>query len=529
MVQKVFDYVQQNNMLTAEDVVAAGISGGADSVCLLFLLTKLRERLPFKLLVVHVNHGIRKEADSDEAYVKHLCEKWQVSFFSVKEDVRRLAEEQGISEEEAGRNLRYISFNEILKREAPEEYETGKVKIAVAHNQNDRAETMLFNLVRGTGLKGLCSIQPVRDIIIRPLLCLTREEIEEILKQENIDFCIDCTNAEDTYTRNKIRNKVFPYITQEISPAAIERMNHAADLLTDASDYIRYETDKAWSRVEIPVSSTNSKRTETDDSQDSGNNSQVGTDNKQVILNVRVLLQEHPFVQGQLILTAIERVYPGKKDITSAHVQAIKELCSTGGSKQLNLPYGILVKKQYDSLIFERQIYVSEGQLPVSEKSLHVGGEACNSISEEKSEDQFGQESMEVNRIPGCYYVSNHSGVIGELEFKILSYKKDEQIPQNKYTKWFDYDKIDKPLFIRKRRGGDYLTINDELSRKSLKSYLIDEKIPKDIRDDLWVLAEEDHILWVIGHRISTKYKIDENTKRILQVQLKGGASWQSM
>ena len=508
MVQKVFDYVQQNNMLTTGDVVTAGISGGADSVCLLFLLTKLRKKIPFKLLVVHVNHGIRKEADNDEAYVKSLCEKWQIPFFSVKEDVRRLAEEQGISEEEAGRNLRYSSFNEILKREAPNEWKNGKVKIAVAHNQNDRAETMLFNLVRGTGLKGLCSIQPIRDIIIRPLLCLTREEIEQVLAQEGIDFCIDCTNAEDTYTRNKIRNKVFPYITKEISTAAIERMNHAADLLTAASDYIRYETDKAWNRVEIPVSGTV--------------DSQGEIEGKRVILNVQVLLQEHSFVQGQLILNAIEKVYPGKKDITSAHVQAIKELCCTCGSKQLNLPYGIIIKKQYDSLVFARKEHAIERQLQIED-------EANNHVGEEESAEHLKQELMEVKLIPGSYSVTNISGVSEELEFKVFFYKKDEQIPQNKYTKWFDYDKIDKPLFIRKRRSGDYLTINNELSRKSLKSYLIDEKIPRDIRDDLWVLAEEDHILWVIGHRISTKYKIDENTKRILQVQLKGGASWQNM
>lgn len=491
MIQKVFHYVEQNNMLTQQDVVAAGISGGADSVCLLFLLNKLREKISFRLLVVHVNHGIRKEADLDEAYVKKLCDKWQIPFFGVKEDVAALARKQGISEEEAGRNLRYNSFNEILKREAPAEWESGNVKIAVAHNQNDRAETMLFNLVRGTGIQGLCSIQPVRDIIIRPLLCLTRAEIEQILHKENISYCIDCTNAEDTYTRNKIRNKIFPYIIDNISPAVIEKMNHAADLLTEARDYIQDETSNAWKRI----------------------NARKPGDN-QIIVSVQALLREAPFLQGQLILRAIEAVYPGKKDITSAHVQTIKDLCHKTGSKQINLPYGILIKKEYDNLSF---ILVCENV------SVNWGARDGKVISKADT------ESIEVNQIPGKYTIYDTWGDCFQLEFKVFSYKKDEEIPQNKYTKWFDYDKIDKSLFIRKRRSGDYLTINNQLSHKNLKEYLIGEKIPKDIRDDLWILAEENHVLWVIGHRISTKYKISENTKRILQVQLIGGESWQNM
>lgn len=495
MISKVFHYVEQNKMLTAGDVVAAGISGGADSVCLLFLLNKLQEKIPFKLLVVHVNHGIRTEADSDEAYVKTLCDKWQVPFFSIKENVKVMAEQQGISEEEAGRNLRYNSFTQILQKEAFKEWEEGKAKIAVAHNQNDRAETMLFNLVRGTGLKGLCSIQPVRDRVIRPLLCLSRAEIEQILKEENIAYCTDCTNAQDTYTRNKIRNRVFPYITEEISPAAIEKMNHAADLLTEADGFIREETEKAWSRVEIIA-------TGQDTVEDVLRTIVPGAD--QVIINVPALMKEAPFLQGQLILNAIGRIYPGKKDITAAHVQAIKDLCNSSGSKSINLPYGILIKKEYDRLIF--RIQECEG----NDKKPEAG---C----------------VEINQIPGTYPVINYLGEAFELEFEVFPYKKDEPIPQNKYTKWFDYDKIDKSLCVRTRRSGDYLTINDQMSHKSLKDYLIGEKIPKELRDDLWLLTEEDHVLWVIGYRISTKYKIDENTKRILQVQLKGGASWLNM
>lgn len=487
MIQKVIHYVEQYQMLQPDDVVAAGVSGGADSVCLLFLLKKLQERITFRLLVVHVNHGIRKEAGEDEAYVRSLCDHWKLPFFAVHADVTALAKEQGISSEEAGRNLRYESFEEILKQEAPAEWEMGKAKIAVAHNQNDRAETMLFHLFRGTGLSGLCSIPPVRGHIIRPLLCLQRSEIEAILAAEGLSYCIDCTNVEDTYTRNKIRNHLFPYITEDIAPAAIQNMNRTAELLSDAKDYLQEETGKALERVRLQ--------------EENG-----------IHLNIDALLKEPPFLQSQVLMLALEKLVPGRKDITAAHIHAMQELCKTSGSKSLNLPYGILVRKEYRRLIIEPN---PQG----------INSESMELIVDQESLQEISATGISVTEIPGSYPL----GSVGTLEFSTFSYEKDAPIPQNQCTKWFDYDKIKKSMVIRKRQPGDYLTINDALAHKSLKEYMIEEKISRFQRDDLWILTEDHHVLWVIGHRISSKYKINENTKRILQVQLRGGPSWQNM
>lgn len=498
-------------MLKPQDVVAAGVSGGADSVCLLFLLQKMQERIPFRLLVVHVNHGIRREAGEDEAYVRMLCEKWQLPFFAVHADVAALAREQGISEEEAGRNLRYESFEKILKQAAPEQWSAGKAKIAVAHNQNDRAETMLFHLFRGTGLAGLCSIPPVRGCIIRPLLCLERSEIEAILADEGISYCIDCTNAEDLYTRNKIRNHLFPYITEEISPAAVRNMNRTAQFLEEARDYLQDESEKALERVLW--------RKEQQDEKGKAAK-------KEIHLNIEALLKEPAFLQSQVLLLALEKLAEGRKDITAAHIRAIQELCATSGSKSLNLPYGILVRKEYRRLTIEPAVKEAgpEGKAadPDSEAGLQrkLQSNIWGNAQEESRE-------IPVIEIPGSYSL----GEAGTLDFSTFSYEKDALIPQNQCTKWFDYDKIEKSIVIRKRKPGDYLTIDLDgaLAHKSLKDYMIQEKIPKFQRDDLWILAEEDHVLWVIGRRISSKYKIDENTKRILQVQLRGGTTWQNM
>ncbi|MGN1148748.1 MAG: ATP-binding protein, partial [Lachnospiraceae bacterium] len=210
MFKKVSAYIEKYHMLSAGDTVVTGVSGGADSVCLLLVLSALQKEIPFTLVAVHVNHLIRSDAGKDAAFVKDLCEKCGVPFFLVEKDVEAIAKEKGISTEEAGRQVRYEAFTQVLQQEAAAQSlrgqtetaaaqslrgqtETataqalpGRGKIAVAHNLNDRAETMLFNLFRGSGLTGLGSIRPIRyggdgPDIIRPLLCVTRAEIEDFL------------------------------------------------------------------------------------------------------------------------------------------------------------------------------------------------------------------------------------------------------------------------------------------------------------------------------------------------------------
>ena len=196
MIEKVRKYIKQYHMLMPGDTVVAGVSGGADSLCLLFMLKELEEELDLRLAVVHVNHGIREEAVEDAAYVKQICEKLEVPFFLKEVDVEGIAKSQGISTEEAGRNVRYAAFEEVLtqltgrEQFRGEQQFTGETqgKIAVAHNAGDRAETMLFHLFRGTGLTGLSGIKPVRGQIIRPLLCLDRQEIEQYLEKKEIAF-----------------------------------------------------------------------------------------------------------------------------------------------------------------------------------------------------------------------------------------------------------------------------------------------------------------------------------------------------
>ena len=199
MVEKVFKFIKENRIFDSGDSVILGVSGGADSICMLTVLCKLKHRLNLKLYVVHVNHGIRGgDALEDENFVKEFCEKENLSFFPYHINVPEIVKKTGMSEEEAGRRERYRIFYELAN-------ELKADKIAVAHNLNDNSETILFNMFRGTGIKGMTGIPVQRDKIVRPLLCVTRAEIEAYLDSLNISYCMDITNKSTEYTRNKIR------------------------------------------------------------------------------------------------------------------------------------------------------------------------------------------------------------------------------------------------------------------------------------------------------------------------------------
>ena len=478
--RKVKAYIEKYDMLAPGDTVVMGVSGGADSVCLFLMICELAKEMELRPVVVHVHHGIREEAEADAIYVKQLCDERGVPFELIREDVKAYAAKEHLSEEEAGRKIRYRAFEEALERY------TGN-KIAVAHNANDRAETMLFHLFRGTGLTGVSGIKPVREHIIRPILCLKREEIEEYLRQRGISFCIDHTNLEDTYTRNRIRNHILPYAEKEICQGAVSHMCETADMLMETEEYIRRQALKAYDRCVI--------------SEESG----------RVIWNAGLLRQEETFIRRHILLIGLERVTEGRKDITSVHVKDMEGLLEKKGSKQLSLPYGLIVLKEtlkeYDRLVLHME---ERGEITVPKY------EVPDMSAESEAEIELpGMGVVKLTLLEREKLPENH-------EISPFFLGKSQIIPQKSCTKWFDYDRITRSLEFRNRKTGDYLTINERLSKKSLKEYMIGEKIPKNQRDKIYVLADGNHILWVPGHRISEYYKVTEKTEHILQVQIGG-------
>lgn len=239
MLDRIFNFSKQYNMFPEGCKVVCGLSGGADSVCLLLSLTELQEKLGiYEISAIHVNHCLRgDESDRDEIFCRKLCEKYGIKFSAVKCNVREYSEKYRLSTEESARILRYRIFSENSQ---------GKI-IATAHNANDNLETVIHNLSRGTALKGLCGIPPVRDNIARPLLTVSREEIENFLKIRNISFVTDSTNLSDDYTRNKIRHNVLPLLEQ-INNSLIKTSSRTIEVLRLENSFIEEETLKAKSQ-----------------------------------------------------------------------------------------------------------------------------------------------------------------------------------------------------------------------------------------------------------------------------------------
>ncbi len=501
--EKVKKYIAVHGMIRPGDYVAAGVSGGVDSVCMLYLLTRLQKEIPFRLMVVHVNHGIRKEAGEDAAFVEELCRKWEVPFFLEKVDMQSYARDHKLSGEEAGRFLRYQAFEQVLSEEGIK----GKGKIAVAHNADDRAETMLFHMFRGSGLKGLGSIRPVREAVIRPLLCLERGEIEAYLKKEKLAWREDVTNRGDVYSRNRIRHHIIPYAKEEICSGAVSHMGELADILAETEDYLDRETNRLYSRyvkenIIHMVDDISDRRKE--ESGQAGN----------LLIQLKNFRTEDIVMKKRVVLLAMERLIPHRKDITARHVESLLELIDKDGSKELFLPWGIRARKEYELLFLEKLFLES------AERSTVQKLEEIEMIVDVSTFSPDVQQQVVIPGI-GCFtFVMREVNFLQEGSF---FNRKEQNIAENRYTKWFDYDKITTSLLLRTRRPGDYLTIDDGLHTQSVKQYMINEKIPKAKRNKMYLLADGSHIVWIPGYRFSRQYRVEKHTRRILEVCLKGG------
>mgnify|MGYP000873184420 CR=1 FL=1 len=467
MLKKVRDYMREHEMTAPGDAVIVALSGGADSVCLLTVLKQLATP-EFLLRAVHVHHGIRgAEADRDEAFAQKLCESLSVPLCVAYCHVPAYAAEHGLSEEEAGRILRY----QVLEKEAgkwEQELPAGsRVKIALAHHRDDNAETILHHLLRGSGLTGLAGIRPVQGRRIRPLLCVGREEIRAYLEAGHISWCEDSTNQSLDYTRNRIRSQVLPLLKTAVNEQAEEHILQAGQIIGQADAYLRQQAEEIWQEAVC------------------------GREEDLAAIPLTAFARQPEILKTYLIRHMLDQLHPGWKDIGSRHFTAIAELAGKPVGSRLDLPGGLMARTGYETLEIVRK----------TEREVSV-----------KTESGADGEIHGRQTVP-------------ELHMTVFSRQKDQEIPKNQYTKWFDYDKIKGTLSVRTRRTGDYLILPSGGS-KTIARYMIDEKIPKEKREQILLLAEGSHVLWVVGFRISEYYKIEEHTENILQVTCDGGKDY---
>lgn len=490
MQKKIQIFIRQYHMIEENDHVAVGVSGGADSVCLLHLLCELRKCMHFRLTAVHVEHGIRgAESLADAAFVKQLCADWNVPLRTFSVDALHQAKTQHQSLEEAARELRYRCFYEACR-------ECKANRLAVAHHGDDCAETVLFHLSRGTGLRGLCGIVPVREMpeqkltLIRPLLCVTKAEIETYLGQIGQEYRTDSTNADVTMSRNRIRSQVLPQLC-EVNTAAVPHIVRTAGYLEEICEYL---DDAAWEAGKAYVS--------------------YERENAKIHLQRRGILSMPPVLQKNLIHRLLGELAGSKKDLTAAHIEAVQALFTAQVGKSVCLPYGIRAYADYEQILFlkESREKKQTNQTAQTDPTNRKTKSGKNAAEKKAREYELA--------IPGELILESGE----QITTKILEFDGNfQQIPEKTCTKWFDYDKIKDTVQIRTRRPGDYLQVQAAGGHKKLKDYLINSKIPKEERDQLLLLAEGSHILWVIGQRISEAYKVTQKTKHILEVCIHGG------
>ena len=562
VLRKVQAYIEKEGLLQKGDRVVVGLSGGADSVCLLDLLRQLAPAWGLTLFALHVHHGIRgEEADGDRAFVEELCKAWQIPVRVICRDIPAEAKAAGLGLEEAGRLARREEFARALM-ELPAD------KIALAHHQNDLAETVLFQLARGSGLDGLTGISQANGPTIRPLLCLTRTEIEAYLASRGLSFREDSTNADTAYARNCIRRKVLPPLVSGVNARTVEHIAEAAEELREVRAYFESLLPEKWGCCAVEVSGTPS-----------------------VLLRASETLAEPPLLRRLLVREAFRRLV-GLKDIGKVHILAVLDLLEGGEGRRRDLP-GLSAVRTYEGVHLtpakhaehlpkmkdpsgespairggaEGNCYKNPDETTPAAIPLQIPGETdfdgwhfwaellsimpdkeqtepANIIEEKSSSPKAPLELSPHTWQQECFSMQGHCHSERSEESRKVFHKVDGILrrfaPQNDrtggclnntclssdlgnnenhYTKCFDYGKIEKTVWVRFRRTGDYLVIHPDGRRKTLSNLLTDRKLPREERDRIPLVAAGSEVLWAVGVRGGESARVEADTRTVLRIR----------
>ena len=464
--ERVDSFFKKWKMAQEGDSILLGISGGADSICLARYFLARREALSLKLYAVHINHMLRgEEAKRDEEFVRDFCRKWNVPLNVEYRNIKEESRQKKCSEEEAGRIARYECFEKYAK-----EYHCEK--IAVAHHQNDAAETILFRMLRGTGPQGMAGILPVNGKIIRPFLCLSREEITDVLQNIEQGYVDDSTNTSEEYSRNYIRHRILP----EMESVNQKATAHISELGMQMQELLAYVTPKMEKLYAEQV---------------------TANERGELFLAEEAFSKMSLFEQKEMLRRMLFEISGHRKDISLVHVEQLLALMANKEGKQQNCPYGVLAKRARDGLLL---VKVSDEE-KLSQKQKNNRQPIYLSLSAESEME----ETVLASQL--------------EIHFSILPWNGGK-VAKKDCVKYFDYDKMKCKPCLRTRDTGDYFIMDKEGRRKSLGRYFIDTKIPASDRDGQLLLADGSHIMWIIGGRISEFYKVGSETKRVLRVSV---------
>ncbi|EQF22586.1 tRNA(Ile)-lysidine synthetase [Clostridioides difficile CD160] len=453
---KVLSTINKHNLIQKGDKIVLGLSGGPDSVCLLHVLNRLKKDFNIEIYAAHLNHQIRGiEAQKDALYVSKLCEDMGIVFFVKSINVPKYCENEGLSLEEGARKLRYEMFYEIKDKIKAN-------KIAIGHNLNDQAETVMMRIMRGTGLTGLKGIDYIRDnCIIRPILDVERSDIEDYCEAYNLNPRIDKTNLENIYTRNKIRLDLLPYMKDNFNSNVIESIVRMSNSLKIDNDYIEKEAEAKFREV----SSVKEKGF--------------------VEINLDDFICLHDAIKVRVLRNSIKHILGDTNFVDQRHIEDIMSLEDNSKvNKMLTLPRNIFVYRKKDSIILTNEEIVNE-------------------------EIEF-------------YYNVPSNGFIKIKELKqiietqIMSIDRYKSMKLDNSSKGFDFNKVKGGIVIRSRRQGDKIKL--AMGSKKVKDLFIDLKIPREERCKIPIITDSEGIICVGDYKISENYKIDESTKEVLKI-----------
>jgi len=450
--------IAKYQMLSPKDHVLVAVSGGADSVALLYGLLELREAFFLTLSVAHINHNLRgDEAQKDADFVKGLCADLDLPLFSYSADVKTEAKNRGLSLEEAARQVRYLFLCEAAR-------DCGALKVALGHNQNDNAETLLLRLCRGTGLRGLGGIPPLGKregiAIIRPLIETHRDAIEAFVKTKKILYRTDASNYDKAFSRNRIRHDIMP-ILEKINPKATAQLAKSAGLLREDEALLEDLTANLLEACLVQ-------------------------EKQSIRLHIAALLKTPEAMQKRIIRAALLRL-GSLRDFSQTHITQILSLAHHQTGKETHLPGGLRARREYEFLLLSfDNTTVSKGfcfDVPI-DTPLFI---------------------PEINR-----------HIKASVKLPCIT---SSVISSEICTKYFNYGRIKGTLQLRTRRFGDRIAVSG-VGNKKLKDEFCDRKIPRDQRDTIPLLAVDSNILWIIGQdRVSGAY-MPESGGKVLAVSI---------
>ena len=480
--QRIADFAEDNRLLGSAGRVLLAVSGGADSTALLYAMCALKNRgvIDAEPACAHINHQLRgAKGDQDEEFVRKEAHKLGLGVMTRRVEVRGFARENRLSIETAARELRIRALLEIAA-------ESGCDLVATAHQKDDNAETVVQRLVRGTGIRGLGGIWPAKVFgqvrFIRPMLCVTRREVIEYLKERGLQWRRDHTNADCTYRRNYIRHRLLPALQAGCAGSLAEQLYDLSRSARGCYDLVCRRADELWA-------------------------ARPNLDGERVALDCERLLAEAKPVGVELVRRGLTAIGCGEKGIAQEHYEKMLELAeqSTGG-RRVELPGGFVARREYGNVIFEK----AQSRI---EQTRRAGTATSRQVREQGVEAAIPGKTM----FGGCVIETK---ILQREESKMDScfHRNDRGV--GKYIERFDFDKVKLPVVVRARRDGDRFVPLGLGAVKKVGKFLSDARVRHDMRRKVLVVEDCEKVIWIWPIRMSEQAKVADRTGKILEIQI---------